>query len=115
MARTNPINLRLDDEELAALRAAADEAEKPVSTWIREAAVKQALYVEPEPEPVQRMDPMMLLYAGAALAELQRQQRPRWWQFWRRGQEHSDLGIQAPMHQPEPVAIEGGVVQHTAG
>ena len=79
MARTNPVNLRLDDDELAALRAAADEAGIPVSTWIRDTAVKQALYGEPEPEPVQRMDPMLLLYAGAALAELQRQQRPRWW------------------------------------
>ena len=104
MARTNPINLRLDDEELAALRAAADEAGMPVSTWIREAAVKQALYVEPEPEPVQRMDPMMLLYAGAALAELQRQQQPRWWQFWRRGQEHPELAMMMPTRQPELVA-----------
>ena len=68
MARTNPVNLRLDDDELAALRAAADEAGIPVSTWIRDTAVKQALYGEPEPEPVQRMDPMLLLYAGAALA-----------------------------------------------
>lgn len=51
MARTNPINLRLDDEEMAALRAAAERDDKPASTWIREAAVKQALYVEPEPDP----------------------------------------------------------------
>ena len=69
----------------------------------------------PEPEPVQGMDPMMMLYAGAALAELQRQQRPRSWQFWRRGQEQSELGIQGLIDQPEPVAIEGGVVQHAAG
>ena len=49
MARTNPVNLRLDDDEMAALRAAAERDGKPASTWIREAAVKQALYVEPEP------------------------------------------------------------------
>ena len=95
MARTNPVNLRLDDAEMAALRAAAERDNKPVSTWIREAAVKQATSPEPEPEPIQRMDPMMLLYAGAALAELQRQQRPRWWRFWRRGQV-AELAAPAP-------------------
>ena len=49
MARTNPVNLRLDDDEMAALRAAAERDGKPASTWIRETAVKQALYVEPDP------------------------------------------------------------------
>ena len=113
MARTNPVNLRLDDDELAALRAAAGEAGIPVSTWIRDTAVKQALYGEPEPEPVQRMDPMLLLYAGAALAELQRQQRPRWWQFWRRGQQDAALLGPAPARQqPELAApVDGALVE----
>ena len=110
MARTNPINLRLDDEELAALRAAAEEAGIPVSTWIRETAVERALHGDPQPEPVQRMNPMLLLYAGVALAEAQRQQRPRWWRFWQRWQPGQRQQRQPELATAVPQIAEGAVV-----
>ena len=109
------VNIGFKPEDYEELLAAASEAGTDVTGFVREAALCAMRSSGNVISPVPPYDPMDLIRVGYVLAEAQHAGRPRWWQFWRRGQEQSDLGLQGLTDEPEPVAIEGGVVQHATG
>ena len=103
------VNIGFRPEDYEELLAAASEAGTDVTGFVREAALAAMRAPEPASAPLPPYDPMDLIKVGYVLAEAQHAGRPRWWQFWRRG-DHLDVSG-ATLHQLEPAAVDGALVE----
>ena len=107
------VNIGFAPEDYEELQEAASAAGQDVTGFVRTAALAAMRPQEPASTPTPVFDPMDLIRVGYVLAEAQHAQRPRWWQFWRRGQQwQAELGQGAAARQAElAAAVDGALVE----